>query len=72
MKDLCVALPTVFGRKTGLRSKVNICFFLYLRCKIQCGDRSKINANMIYSLASTASYLMVSLFANNFENDFCR
>lgn len=61
MKDLCAALPIVFGRKTGLRSKVHICFFFacYLRCKIQCG--SKINVNVIYSLVLSANYLMVSL-----------
>ena len=48
MKDLCVGLPIVFGRKTGPRSKVNIVSFLYLQCKIQCCDSSKINVNLTF------------------------
>ena len=62
MKDLCVVLAIVFGRKTGLRSIVNVCFFfVYLRRKIQCGDCGKINVSVIYSLILTASYLIIPL-----------
>lgn len=62
MKDLCAVLPIVFGRKAGLGSIVNICFFFVcLRRKIKCGDCSKINVSVIYSLILTASFLMVPL-----------